>query len=110
MDNEPTDSHPSTRCAPLRNLTALTLTPAIIILSVAPVPLPHAQNTNTISALRSPFSSKSPIHTEFSPGTLRNVHPNDMELGVHVHVERTVVVEYANDSERSNSCEKPAVE
>lgn len=61
---------------------------------------------NTVSALRSQFNSKSPIDAEFSPNSPRNVHPRDVDLDVRVCVERTVIVDYVDDS---NSYGKPPV-
>ncbi|KAJ8584355.1 hypothetical protein M405DRAFT_826965 [Rhizopogon salebrosus TDB-379] len=64
---------------------------------------------HAISALRSPFESKSPIDAEFATSAPPIVHPNDMELDIRVCVERTVMVDY-NHSEHSSTCGKPVVE
>ncbi|KAG1728802.1 hypothetical protein EDB19DRAFT_1832657 [Suillus lakei] len=58
---------------------------------------------------KSPKSSESPFDVEFAHTSPRNRHPNDMELGVRVCVERSVVVDYIDGSERSSSCETPRV-
>ncbi|KAJ8595615.1 hypothetical protein M405DRAFT_330883 [Rhizopogon salebrosus TDB-379] len=65
---------------------------------------------NTVSALRSQFNSKSPIDAEFSPTGPHNVHPNDMDLDVRVHVERTVVIDYTDESEYSSTYGKPTIQ
>jgi hypothetical protein len=63
-----------------------------------------------VSALRSQFNSKSPIDAEFSPTGPHNVHPNDMDLDVRVHVERTVVIDYTDESEYSSTYGKPTIQ
>jgi len=65
---------------------------------------------NAISAFRSQFDSKGPIDAEFSPTTARNMRPNDVEMDIQVCVERTMVVDYMDEYERSSSCEKPTGE
>ncbi|OAX40516.1 hypothetical protein K503DRAFT_781355 [Rhizopogon vinicolor AM-OR11-026] len=103
-------SNPATQCARLAPISLQEMADPEIQRLENVVLARSSRNTNTVSAHRSPFNSKSPIDTGFSPTTLRNVHPNDVDRDIRVRVERTVVVQYANDSERSSSCEKPAVE
>lgn len=130
MDHESTDPHPFAGCAPLHNLHAHMLTLAFFIRSVAPCPLTSCTHTdmkeseknrlenvvlarparNAITALRSQFKSESPIDAEFAPTTPRNAHPNDVELDIRVCVERTVMVDYTNESENESSCGRPAKE
>ena len=66
---------------------------------------------NTVSAIRSQFdhkNSKSPIDAEFSPTSPHSVHPDEVELDIRVHVERSVTVDYLNDSGHSSSGGKSA--
>ncbi|KAG2153922.1 hypothetical protein DEU56DRAFT_429060 [Suillus clintonianus] len=67
-----------------------------------------------MSGLRTQFESKShsksskgPIDAEFGPTSPHSGHSNDMELGVRVHVERSVVVDYMDESEHSSSWGPP---
>ncbi|KAG2116834.1 hypothetical protein DEU56DRAFT_162764 [Suillus clintonianus] len=78
-----------------------------------------ARNTNSaqkkvMSGLRSQFESKShskgsktPIDAEFGPASPHSGHADDMELGVRVRVERSVVVDYMDESEHSSSWGPP---
>ncbi|KAG1755253.1 uncharacterized protein EDB91DRAFT_283296 [Suillus paluster] len=69
-----------------------------------------------MSGLRSQFgskshskSSRSPIDAEFMSTSPRNGHRNDMELGIRVCVERSVMVDYGDEPEHSDSWGKPTV-
>ena len=67
-----------------------------------------AAGRNVVSALRSPFNSKSPIDAEF-PTSPRNTHNNEMELGIRVCVDRSVMVDYKDESKHTSSWGKPTV-
>jgi hypothetical protein len=115
-------------------LTAIPLTLAMFIRSVAFFPLIHTYKENArpdaqrledvivarptlsaqkrvMSGLRSQFESKSHSKgskgsksagdAEFRPASRNN--SNDMELDVHVRVERSVMVDYKEESEHSDS-------
>ncbi|KAG2120387.1 hypothetical protein DEU56DRAFT_928417 [Suillus clintonianus] len=131
VDYEPTDPHQYTRCAQPQCLTSVPLTLALYIRSVACAPLtrkgmsePGTQRLENVivarptlsaqkkvtSGLRSQFESKShskgcksPINAEFRPTSGHSGHADDIELGVRVRVERSVVVDYKDDSEHSSS-------
>lgn len=62
-----------------------------------------------MSALRSPFDSKGRVDRDLAPIPIpsRSAHNNDVELDIRVCVERSVVVDYMNDSEHTSSWGKP---
>ena len=62
---------------------------------------PTHSTRHAMSALRSQFDSKGKVDEDFT------VHHNDVELDIRVCVERSVVIDYANDFEQSRK--KPTV-
>lgn len=133
MDHDPTDPHQRTRCAPLHSFTAIPLTLAtMVIRSVTFFPFTHIYKENIkpdpqhlenvivarpthgaqkkMSGLRSQFepkshskgsTSKSAGDAEFRPPS--HCTSNDMELDIHVRVERSVMVDYKDEPEHSSS-------
>ncbi|OAX34227.1 hypothetical protein K503DRAFT_461662 [Rhizopogon vinicolor AM-OR11-026] len=70
----------------------------------------HSTSTrNVMSTLRSQFDSKSRIDADVAPISPRNTHNNNVELGIHVCVERSVVVDYMNGDEHTSSWEKQTI-
>jgi hypothetical protein len=78
---------------------------------------PLTVRKKVMSGLRSQFESKShskgskgsrcPIDTDFGPTSPRNT--NDVELDMRVCVERSVAVDYVDESKHSSSYGTPAV-
>jgi len=128
VDHEPTDPHPSTRCATsefdyycidIRNFIHLLLPlltshntellasesrPLENVVLARPV---RSSRNGVMSALRSPFDSKSHVDTGLAPKPRHSAYNNDVELDIQVCVERSVVVDYMNDSEYTSSWGKP---
>ncbi|OJA11115.1 hypothetical protein AZE42_10194, partial [Rhizopogon vesiculosus] len=70
----------------------------------------HSTSTrNVMSTLRSQLDSKSRMDADVAPISPRNTHNNDVELDIHVCVERSVVVDYMNGDEHTSSWEKHTI-
>jgi len=69
---------------------------------------PVHSSRNMTSPLRSQFDSKGHMDVDM-PTSPRNARNGDVELDIHVCVERSVVVDYMDESEHTSSCGKPTV-
>jgi hypothetical protein len=69
---------------------------------------PVHSSRNMMSALRSQFDSKGRIDVDL-PTSPRNVRNDDVELDIHVCVERSVVVDYMDESEHTSSWGKSKI-
>src|SRR5258708_5697378 len=109
------------RGAPFQSLITLTLTLASQNIELAASesrPLDnvvlarpaHSTSTrNMMSAFRLQLDSKGRIDADVAPISPPNTHNNDVELDIHICVERSVIVDYTNEDEYTSSWEKQTI-
>jgi hypothetical protein len=127
MDYEPTDSHPSTRCAPLqsfnrsytdiRNFTHPFAPPLSLLTELSEAETRRFDNVvaarspqnarDIVSAIRSPLTPKSHIDPEFGLKSSNDVCTDDMELDICACVQPSVTLDHTDECGLSSSWGSP---